>query len=266
MWLVFDVGATHTRLGLAEAGKLIKTAHFDTDPSVAGFDAWLGCIREFTAGKTIVAAAGGLPGQFEGDKGVFVFTTYLTNWLDIPVGERLSEILGCPVRLRNDVALGGLGEAHYGAGSPTGVMAYLTVSTGVNAIRIVDGKLDPTISRYELGKQMILTHGRRKSLEDLTGGAALELARGLAPDELDDPRFWQKEDEYLALGLYNMMLYWDPKVIVLGGKMMVDIDISLVETKLHSLPQVLPGWPLLVPAQLGDHMGLYGALAWLEQG
>jgi glucokinase len=102
-------------------------------------------------------------------------------------------------------------------------------------------------------------------LEDLIGGNALQARYGRLPKEIDDPGVWRQEAEYLAIGLYNMMLMWSPGAIIIGGSMMRDISLDLVREKLENLPPVFPEWPQVLPAQLGNVGGLYGALELLRQ-
>jgi fructokinase len=154
----------------------------------------------------------------------------------------------------------GIGEARLGAGLSTGVMSYITVSTGVNAVRLIDGMPDATIGRFELGYQ-IVSGGPRSAagLESLIGGAALERRRGMAPANMHEPELWIQEATYLARAIYNMQLYWAPAVIVLGGAMMRDIHMAVVREQLAELPQVSAHRADLRRAGLGDHGGLEGA-------
>jgi predicted NBD/HSP70 family sugar kinase len=162
--------------------------------------------------------------------------------------------------------MGGLGESHHGIGINQGVMAYFTVSTGVNGVRLVNGVVDNTIERYEIGEQLIAgVDGRLHNLESLTGGGAFERRRGRAPKEVRDASVWATEARNLAVGIYNTILFWNPAVIVFNGSMMRDIDLKAVRAELEEWPQVMPEWPRLAYAKLGDAAGIYGAMVLLRQ-
>jgi glucokinase len=266
MMLIFDLGGTHLRLSTVEKGELGEVHRVLTDRTAAGFAKFLGALDELKQGRNITAVAGGLPGQIRGEEGELVVAPNLKDWLGMPILTRLKELLDCPVFVTNDVELCGLGEARFGAGTTTGVMAYYTVSTGVNAVRIIDGNVDRSNSRYEVGKQIVnYIGGKAQTLESLTGGAAVQRRFGMAPGEIKDPAVWREVSLHLAGGVYNTALHWNPELVVMGGSMMRDIDLDLVAEELMVMPNVLEKLPKLVRAKLGDTGGLRGAVAWLEQ-
>jgi predicted NBD/HSP70 family sugar kinase len=266
MVLVFDIGATHIRVALVPDGELGDVIRMDTDHSAAGFAKAMGLVEEVTQGHTITAVAGGMAGQLEGEDGRLTMTPNLPLWQGVAVRREFRRLFECPIYILNDVVMGGLGECHYGAGRRTGVMAYFTVSTGVNAARIVDGRIDSTIARYEIGQHLIEeANGRARTLESLVGGAALEKRTGRKPRDIENERTWKAEERHLALGLYNVILDWTPEVVVLGGSMMRDINLRHLAHELNELPNALSRWPQLKRARLGDTAGLLGALEYLEQ-
>lgn len=266
MVLVFDLGGTNTRIAVAKGGRLGEVIHVPTDETAAGFARFLGALQEVAGENKIEAVAGGCSLQLKGEEGEVAVATNLPDWLGVRFRKGIEELFGCPVYVANDVEMAGLGEAHFGAGITEGVMVYYTVSTGVNAARIVDGAVDRTINRYELGYQ-IIDHaaGKPQSLESLVGGAALEKRLGKAPREVRDKAVWRGLERYLAAGLYNTMLYWSPATVVLGGSMMRDLEVDRVADELATMPMVHEAWPLLKLAECGDEAGIRGAMVWLSQ-
>jgi predicted NBD/HSP70 family sugar kinase len=252
-------------LALAENGVLGEVVRQQTDPSAAGFAKFLGVVQEMTQDRRISAVAGSFPLQLRGDGGEVVVATNLPLWLGLKVRLLLEQIFDCPVIIGNDMAMCGLGEANYGAGITEGVMAYYTVSTGVNAARIVDGEVDPTISRFELGYQVVnQVGGKRKSLEDMIGGRSIAERFGKKPPDIHDEAVWRELESSLAVGVYNTMLFWNPEVIVFGGSMMRDLKLDRVAAELAQMPQIMERLPRLEYAKLGDDVGLRGAMAKLE--
>jgi predicted NBD/HSP70 family sugar kinase len=263
--LIFDMGGTKTRIALVKDGHMGEVLRMDTDRGGGGFGRFLGALEELAAGQQIQGIAGGMPGQLEGDHGELTWAPNLKAWLGVPVRARLQERFHCPVRIENDVVLGGVGESHSGAGLTEGVMAYFTVSTGINGVRIVDGEPDETIERYEIGQQLLMDEqGEVTTLESRVGGAAMEQRHGKPPKEVRDPKVWQGVAHDLAVGLYNTLLHWTPEVVVFGGSMMRDIDLVTVRRELEALPAVMPELPRLEHAKLQDLQGLMGAMALLK--
>lgn len=267
MVLVFDLGGTKLRLALAQNGEIGDIIRLPTDTSAAGFAKFLGVLQEMAGSYNIKAIGGGVPGQLSGEDGELVVATNLPEWRGLPLLARMNEMFSCPVHIANDVELCGMGEARFGAGITGGVMAYYTVSTGVNGVRLVDGDVDGTVGRYELGKQVLAVGGKAgpQELESLIGGAAMQHRLSKAPAEVKDPKVWHEAERHLAVALHNTQLYWDPELIVLGGSMMRDIKIGRVAAELEKLPAVYDQRPRLALAKLGDEAGLQGAVAWLEE-
>jgi predicted NBD/HSP70 family sugar kinase len=259
MFLVFDVGATVSRIALADDRKLHRVERFPTDRSSDGIDRLVERLKMVAEGQTITGVAGGVAGQVN-TAGAFEVGTNLPAWRGHPLRRPIAAEFDCPVWIFNDVAMTGIGEAHLGAGVAKGVMSYVTVSTGVNAARLVDGRPDDSISRFELGYQIVSGGPKQaSSLGELISGAALEQRRGVPPAEIHEPELWIQEAIYLARGLYNMQLYWAPEVIVLGGSMMRDIHMAVIEEQLRGLPHVSLHRATLRRAELGDRGGLEGA-------
>jgi len=263
--LTFDVGATKTRVALADVSGLGEIEVIPTDHSPNGFARFLGLLQEQSDGHRISAVIGGMAGELEGPEGELVVSPNLPEWLGIPVLHRLQSLFDCRIEVDNDTVLCGLGEAHNGAGETEGVMTYFTVSTGVNAVRIVDGQVDPSIMRFEIGAELLgEEQGVNQTLEELTGGAAMMMRTGMSPAKIKDPKVWEMEAHELARGVYDTMLHWTPAVVVFGGSMMRDISLKRVAKELQELPRVVE-IPELRAAKLGDEAGLQGALVRAQQ-
>lgn len=265
MNLVFDIGGTHTRLALTDGERLSEVVHLDTDTTPTGFARLLGSIEQYLHGRRIGAAIGGIPGQLDTETGLLVHAPNLPGWVGVPVRERLKSQLGRPVYLENDTALVGLGEALYGAGRGVGIVVYVTVSTGVNGVRIVDGKIDRNAHGFEIGAEILPGPNGPTSLEQLTGGAAMAAREGKPASEVHRAGAWQDEARFLALGLYDTLVHWSPELVVLGGPMMHDISLEAVRVELEKLPPVFKVWPEIKTSELKDEGGLYGAMAYSKQ-
>jgi predicted NBD/HSP70 family sugar kinase len=267
MVLVFDVGATHIRIGLSDDGlELGEVTRLDSHNSVDGFTTFCEEVRRIAKQTKPGVAAGGLPGQIDRKSGVLSLAMNLTKWNGQNVMQALEEAAGCPVLLTNDVIMGGLGEAGAADVLTRGVVVYFTVSTGVNAVRLVDGWVDESIATFNVGQQLIPdAEGHLVTLESLTGGKAFLKRKQVSPREVRDGRSWRAEEHHLAHGVYNTILHWTPKAVVFGGSMMRDVDLVALREELQGLPPAFGQVPELRPAVLGDLAGLHGALAWARR-
>lgn len=228
---------------------------------------------ELSGGEKIEIAGGGMKGPFDKDKTMIVNSSVLPDWNNKPLKEKLEKAIGAPVFIENDTALVGLGEMHSGAGDPTGIGVYITVSTGVGGARYIDGKLDRSKFGFEPGHQIIdITGGNADDnlghLEEFISGSALKRRFNKEPYEVTDREVWDELAKYLSYGLYNTILHWSPDVVVLGGPMIVgepSINTEIVKKYLGEIASVFPESPEIREAKLGDFGGLVGALSFLKQ-
>ena len=89
----------------------------------------------------------------------------------------------------------------------------------------------------------------------------------MLPSDIADPHFWHEFEEYLVIGLNNLVVTWSPNVIVLGGTvgLLPQIIPDRVSLNLYKTTTIFPQLPKVVKGNLGDRAGLYGALALLAQ-
>jgi len=242
-------------------------------------------VKGLCGGESPKAAAGGIAASLNREKTELVGGgSNVTDWLRKPLKRRLEETLGCPVSIENDTAMGGLAQVIYGPAQSAEIAVYVTVSTGVGGCRFVDGKIDKSALGFEPGWQIIGAPELCKEskeekwlngycsngyLMSHIGGACTEQVENKKPVEIIDESFWEEKAKLLAYGLHNIYTMWSPDVVVVGGSMTNKIGISLERTHHYlskTLPYVFPGIvPRLEPAEFGDEMGLWGAMAYLKQ-
>lgn len=268
MYLLFDIGATKTRIAFSPDGKNIepenayKTPH-NYEESLREFEK---VSSDIIRGRKVIAAAGGIAGSITHD-GKLNVAPYL-KWDNQAVKKDISRILKVPVDLQNDTAMGGLGEALYGAGKSYKIVVFITISTGVNGVRIVNGAIDESVNGFEIGPHIIdqLPTGEFLTLGQAVSGTAIEKKYNQMPSQIEDEKIWQEIANNIAIGVHNANAFWSPDIVVLGGGVMQNKNLSIDAIKQHmslipdkSVPLRIPH-PIVVKSKMRDEVGLWGAL------
>ena len=220
---------------------------------------------------------------------------------ETPFGPLLARELKETVHLENDANAAALGEAWVGAGRGVRDLAYITVSTGIGGGFILGGRLyrGANGTAGEIGHMIVdpdgpLCHcGNRGCLEALASGTAIArqareaVARGdrtelhrLAnrPDEITaaavaeaaqagDPLsadLYRQAGARIGLVLSNFMALLNPAMIVVGGGVSKTGELLFRPLRDAMAARVYPRparGVKLVPAALGDNVGIIGAAA-----
>jgi glucokinase len=70
------------------------------------------------------------------DKRGDIQSAHVIDWIGLPVREAFSHLV--PVSIESDVRAAALAEAHFGAGQPYSVFAYISVGTGISSCLVQD--------------------------------------------------------------------------------------------------------------------------------
>ena len=269
MHLLFDIGGTNTRIAVSDGGtELGESKTVSTSQDFAEGMRMLQTIaEELAAGEKISAIAGGVAGTFDKKYTVLTHAPHLSGWVDKPLKKELENLFSVPVYLENDAALAGLGEATMGAGRGYNIIAYVTVSTGVGGVRVVDGMIDRHAIGFEIGHQIINYDGEQKTLEEYVSGSGLLKRFGVPSSELMDSNVWEETAEILSVGVHNTILHWSPDVLVLGGPVVLQSHFpfeKFTEFLDQAVREVLSTAPEVKKAELGDKSALYGAQVYVN--
>ncbi|WP_018638326.1 ROK family transcriptional regulator [Parafrankia elaeagni] len=82
----------------------------------------------------------GVPGPVSFRDGVPVSPPIMPGWHKFPVRDVVTQALGCPVLVDNDVNVMGLGERHAGLARSVDDFLFLKIGTGIGAALFVDGR------------------------------------------------------------------------------------------------------------------------------
>lgn len=263
MVLVFDIGGTKLRYAVSRDGKelekpmIVSTPANDFETAKRVFAEIKNALPEDEKLETVVA---GVAGPLDREHTMLVNSPHLQGWVKQPLKQELGSIFGVPSYLENDAALVGLGEVSRGAAKGYPIASYITVSTDVGGVRIVDGKIDRNALGFEPGHQII---DQGKTLAQLVSGSGVAARFGKDPRAIQEKEIWDEVAKWLAVGLNNTIVHWSPDVVVLGGAMITGTPAIPFDALLKYYKEtvtIFPNPPPLKKGILGDRGGLYGAL------
>lgn len=228
------------------------------------------------AGCDLAARTVVLPGVLRDD--VLLHAPNLPGWDRIKIGASLTELLGAPVLLCNDVRAAAMAEATSGALVDADPAIYVNVGTGLAAALIVDGKIVGGAhgSAGEIGYMSIdgigPEHDGAPPLEEAVSGLALKrkveamLGRSLTTQELFErpsieiDRIVDEMGAVLATAIADLCLLVDPQAVALGGGVMRSGDriLDAVRQRCASVSAISP---VVDPARHLHDASLHGAIA-----
>ncbi|OGG52574.1 hypothetical protein A3C20_00570 [Candidatus Kaiserbacteria bacterium RIFCSPHIGHO2_02_FULL_55_25] len=270
MYITVDVGSTNIRIaGSRDLENLTEPVIKRTPQEYSeGIAHIADTARGIAQGESIDAVAIGIPARLTLDRRGMYKNRNLPDWDGRMIADDIEKALSTRAYLENDTMQVGHGEAVFGAGKGARIVVYMTVSTGVNAVRVVDGKIEPSVYGYETGFQYLSTGESPVDLMDLIAGRTVSEKYGMSPKELGKEHpVWEELARYTAFGLHNTILHWSPERVVLGGSMFNDVGIPIDRVTFHlqTIMKAFPTLPEIVHSSLGDIGGLWGGLARLKQ-
>ena len=264
MHILIDIGGTNTRVARTDDKESFGEPIIFSTPQ--NFDEWfsivVGHITTLTNGAQITSIITGVAGIFSEDRETLETSPHLPEWQGINLKQKLGGWFNCEAILQNDTALVGLGEAVFGSGRGYDIVVYITISTGVGGVRIVDGKIDKNKFGFEIGHQIINADG--KELEYYLAGSSHHKRFGIPSREIKDLAFWKEVNYYGGILAANTTMYWSPAVIVFGGPVVNDMNLEEVTTYTKTFTPMYTTLPVFVKSSLGALGGLYGGMAYLK--
>jgi len=80
-------------------------------------------------------------GPVHGDGRTVRRSFHVPGWAELPLAARLEQLFGVPAAIANDADAAALAEYRFGAGQGVRHLLYVTVSTGIGAGLVLDGRL-----------------------------------------------------------------------------------------------------------------------------
>ncbi len=198
-WAIgIDLGGTKIEIaGVDENGSIMKRVRRETDVA-GGADKVqtdiITAVREImvTSGTRPAGIGVGMAGQIDPETGTVIFSPNL-DWRDVPLRKNLSDRLGLPAVVTNDVRAAAWGEWLYGAGRGYDDIVCVFVGTGIGGGIVSRGDMleGCTNTAGEIGHLTIDLNGpachcpNHGCFEALAGGWAI--ARDARDAVADDP-------------------------------------------------------------------------------
>lgn len=244
----------------------------------------------------------GSPGPLDSEGGIVECPPNLPGWIDIPLVHILSQEFDTNIKLNNDANVAALAEHLFGAGKGIDDLVYMTISTGIGGGAILDGKLynGSNSNAAEIGHHSINFNGPRwcncgnpGCLESYASGTSLvkfakkSIEEGIATtlstipsdklkaedifnaakgkDELA-MKLIDNEAFYLGVGIVNIMAFYNPRRIIIGGGLSSQWDVlygKIVKTVDERALKPNRRICDIVKAKLGGDVGLIGAASLL---
>jgi glucokinase len=288
--LGIDLGGTNVKAVVLESSDAAEPRVVGTDqaPTRAEEGPEAVIARLAAVGQEAMAAHGpvdtvglGLPGLFDPRRGVvLLFPNLPGEWHGRPVEGPLSEALGLPVTLVNDVRAFTLAETRLGAARGARTVVCLALGTGVGGGIMVEGRLhlgmDGTAG--EIGHQTVIPDGplcgcgNRGCVEAVASGRHLAEMAGTPTAEAafaaargGDPRARaaiERVAGWLGIAIANAVVLLSPDRVVVGGGIAAAGDLLLDPIRAEVLRRVtlVPAERIsIVPGELGSIAGAVGA-------
>jgi len=226
MFLSIDIGGTNTRIAISRDGKSIdKKVKYPTPKKYDdGIDLLIEQVEEITNNDIPKAIAVAVASPIDYEKGIITRPPNLPNYKGHSIRKELELRLRTKVYLENDGALGGLGESTTRKKSK--ILGFITLSTGIGGVRIVNGSIDYHALPNEPGHQILDPKGRfwpgcgqKGCFEALGSGTAFAMTYGVKPEFCEDDRIWEQHAEVVSQGLVNVITLWTPDTLVIGGSL-----------------------------------------------
>jgi glucokinase len=216
MILAIDVGGTKTLLAcFSDDGTIADQFRFETPLKYEDFLIELEInVNKFTTNNFRCCVAA-LPGKVDRTNGIGIVFGNL-SWSNIPFVKDVGAFVDCPIYIENDANLAGLSEAQHLLPEIRRIL-YVTVSTGIGGVMVVNGAIDVGLRDAEIGHMLLEHNNSLMRWEEFASGKAIVASRGKRASEITDPQDWYLVARNIAVGLINVIAAYTPECVVFGG-------------------------------------------------
>lgn len=267
MYFLIDIGATNMRLASSKDLKNLEQVIIFPTPKqfMIGLLEIKKAKEKLFGDQRVNATSVGIAGPLNSSKTKLIWNAH-KDWVGKDIYRGIKNITGSKVFLENDSSLAGLGEAVLGAGKNHKIVAYITLSSGVGGVRIINGKMDNGHFGFEPGSQLLNQNHQLIPWQFLVGGRYIKKLTGLNPHEIKSQKFWDNYINLLLPGIHNIMALWSPEVLVIGGGIEENqFSLDELRNRLKKYSKFLPGRTKIVKAKLGTLNVLVGGMIYIKQ-
>lgn len=298
-YIGIDIGGTKIAAALVQEDGVVRRIESCRTPAKEGAAAVLYATIRLAhqliddSEESIAGIGVGSGGQIDSQAGVVVFASeLLPGWTGTPLRKALSDALGLPIYVDNDVNALAAGEARFGVARGHDTVLFLALGTGVGGALLINGhihhgehwtgaefghillSMDPkarrdaggsvgTLEAYASGHGLVATYkelapdARRRMTGEEIANDALNHPEGPAAAAI------ALTGEYLGYGLVSLANAIDPSLIVIGGGMSALGDRLLNPARRIFTSRALPGpaKARITVASLGPQASVIGAAA-----
>jgi predicted NBD/HSP70 family sugar kinase len=281
-YLAFDIGGTQIKYGAVnEAGEVVVNFTTDTEAKKGGkyvIDKVIALAADLM--QTYKAEGIGIStlGLVDTEQGVILGgCENIPGYEGMEVKKTVSDALGIPVELENDVNCVGLAELWLGAGKNTKNFIALTVGTGIGGAIVMNGELyrGHGFSAGEWGYMMV----EGKPFEHVASMTGLcQLASQYKQEKEWNGKeifdlYDQRDEEikpavqtffkHLAIGISNLIYIFNPEKVIIGGGITGRGEKFLQELNEEIAKYLLPDFQKqtnIVLAAASNSAGMIGAV------
>ena len=302
--IAVDLGGTQIRaarydlaLNQLQRENTLTQAALGVQPTIDRMKAYIRKVLPAGAGDVLGIGISS-PGPLNPFSGVIVAPPNLPGWLDVPLRDIIAEEFKLPVYIGNDANVAALAEASTGAAQGCRHLSYITVSTGIGAGIICDGKLllgrdglaaefghipiivdNRTVSSVELeAAGPAIARRAKRAIEAGASSLVSDLAQGdLSRIDAKVVGMAAAKGDQLAidaiayagriigLGIVSILHLFNPEVIVVGGGVTKTGDLLFAPMRKTVSENVMDEAYIenlrIEPSALGDDVALVGAAA-----
>ena len=249
MYGAVDIGGTKTLVAVFDKkGKVTEQVKFPTPKEYEEFKGELAKNVANLSTKDFERVVIAVPGRIDRKHGILLAFGNL-SWTNLPFQRDMEPLFNAPVILENDAKLASLSEALLVRKQYRKVL-YVTISTGIGAGLILDGKIDPDFEDMEAGQMLLEYNGRLVDWEDFGSGRAFmnKFGKRVSDVDADDHEAWYWFARNIAIGLINLMATLTPQVIIMGGgagahldkfKDRLDEQLKIYENPMFAVPPII---------------------------
>lgn len=261
MYLAIDLGGTKTLICLLDNEGVVKNSiKFPTPQDYNQFlDELSSVVSSMLNGVQIDSACMAIPGTVDRESGFILRLGNLSWHENINIREDVQSRLGIRLILENDANLAGLSEANLIKDTYKKAL-YVTVSTGIGSVFVVDGKIDQNTINSEVGHTLFWHDNKLTEWEDIASGKWITATYGMRASELEDNNAWRNISKNISVGLVNLNLVLTPDVIIIGGGVGAHLDKfkAILEEEIQTINPKFVTMPPIVKAQKPEEAVIYG--------